>query len=122
VSIERKIHVMTALPSAKEILDAIEGKGYALTLELRGTAHKWVSGKNLFMGITDSNGMRVRDAYGPVAVEMSLRVGSNLNWTAESGAQVSDHTQALRNTVQRGSVRRSSTIYNAMRILAQLAR
>lgn len=107
-------------PSSAEILDAIEGKGYALTLEARRTAQKWVTGKNLFMGIVGPDGTAVRNAYGEVALEVPLRVGQKLNWYSEDGRQVANLSQALRNTVKRGLVRRGSHLHSAMGVLALL--
>lgn len=108
-------------PSAVEMLDAIEGKGFALTLEARGTSQKWITGKNLFMGIENRHGIAVRNAYGPVALEIPLRLGDKLNWTALDGSQVDSLSQALRNTVKRGLVRRGSHFYNAICMVAPLA-
>ena len=109
-----------APPSAIELLDAIENKGFALTLEARGTAQKWVTGRNLFMGVTCPNGLTLRDAYGTVAVEIPLRAGYKLDWTTDEGGPAATLAQALRTTVKRGSVRRNSTLYQAIRVLAEL--
>src|ERR1043166_6113554 len=97
---------MSESPTAIEILDAIERKGFALTLEVRGTSQKWVTGKNLFMGMNDPHGLRVRDACGPLSIEMPLRVGGVLSWEGEAGERLDNHTQALRHTIKAGKVRR----------------
>jgi len=109
-------------PSALAILETIEARGYSLTLELRGTAQKWVTGRNLFMGICAPSGLHVRNAYGPISIEMPLRVAADLNWHGASGEQLADHAQALRNTIRSGKVRRNSHIYRALVCVAQWAR
>jgi hypothetical protein len=38
------------------MLEQIESCGYSVTLEMRGTAHKWVTGKNLFIGACERGG------------------------------------------------------------------
>lgn len=113
---------MRAQPTALELMADIEAKGYALTLDARTTAQKWVTGRNLFMGITGPGGVSVRNAYGPIAIELPLRAGHALDWTAADGGYVASYSEALRDTVKRGAIRRSSTFYQAMRVLAQLAK
>jgi hypothetical protein len=112
----------TKPPSALDLLNTIEGKGCALTLEARGTAQKWVTGQNLFMGLQDRCGLTIRNAYGPISIEMPLHVRNKLDWQAEDGTQVTGLPQALIITVKRGLVRRGSHIYNALSTLALLAR
>lgn len=113
---------MSDLPSALEILVSVETKGYSLTLERLPTSKKWITGKNLFMGICAPDGLTVRDAYGVFLVEMPLHVGDGLDWVDETGAHVSDYSQALKNTIKRGKVRRSSIIYNTMLFVSQFAK
>lgn len=110
------------MQSALELLNTIESKGFALTLEEKGTAQKWVTGKNLFMGLVDPNGLLVRNAYGPVAMEMPLRVSSRLNWQTDTGSIAANASEALRNTVKHGLVRRSSHLHSAMLALSSLCK
>lgn len=113
---------MTGAPSALEILQSLERAGFALTLEARGTAQKWITGKNLFMGLTDPKGLCVRDAYGMVAIEVPLRAGACLVWVGADGEQLASLSQALRATILSGKVRRNSHFYGALSLLAPLAR
>ncbi len=109
-------------PSAIEILQTIEDKGFRLTLEERGTAQKWVTGRNLFLGLLDPHGMTVRDAYGRVSVEIPLAVRDMLLWMADDGTELVALDQALANTIRLGRIRRNSALYNALLMLAPLAR
>lgn len=113
---------MSHQPSALAILECVEAKGYSLTLERLPTKQKWITGKNLFMGICAPGGLTVRDAYGAFLIEMPLRVGDGLDWVDETGAHVPDYTQALKNTIKRGKVRRGSILYNTLASIAQMAR
>lgn len=110
--------LISAQPSALELLTAIESKGFTLTLDVRTTPQKWITGKNLFMGITGENGVPVRGAYGPIVLEMPLRVAAKLKWELGDGSQTSSHLEAFRNTVKSGLVRRSSHLHRAMLTLS----
>ncbi len=109
-------------PSAIDLLDAIEARGFALTLELRCTAKKWASGQNLFLGLLGANGLPVRNAYGAIEIEMPRRVGDRLAWAADDGQRATTLSQALRITLRRGLVRRGSHIHNALQALTPFAR
>jgi hypothetical protein len=94
--------------------------GYEVTLEVRGTAQKWVTGKNLFLGARERGGLALRDSYGLVAVEVDLQAGRCLVWQGAAGEQASTHGQALRNTIMAGKVRRNSAMYGGLKLVAQL--
>lgn len=112
---------MNSSPTAVELLESVEREGFSLTLELRGTSRKWITGKNLFMGVVDRYGVSVRDAYGPVVMEIPLRVGQCLVWVDAHGERLSSLTKALRNTIVSGRVRRNSHLYGAMSVLVPIA-
>jgi len=102
------------------MLEQIESGGYSVTLEMRGTAHKWVTGKNLFIGACERGGLTLRDSYGPVAVEVDLKASACLLWQTEDGEQARTHGQALRNAIMAGKVRRNSAMYRGLHLVAQL--
>ncbi|WP_342133630.1 hypothetical protein [Hydrogenophaga sp. OTU3427] len=106
------------LPTAQALLQQVQAHGYVVTLELRGTAQKWVSGKNLFMGARESGGLTLCDLYGPVAVELDLQAGRCLRWQSEAGERAANHSQALCNAILAGKVRRNSAVYLALQTIA----
>lgn len=108
------------LPSAQDLLHLVESVGYEVTLEVRGTAQKWVTGKNLFLGACERGGLTLRDGYGPVAVEVDLQAGRCLLWQSPAGEQARTHGQALRNAIMAGKVRRNSAMYRGLALVGQL--
>ena len=107
-------------PSAHALLAQVQALGYSVTLELRGTTQKWVNGKNLFIGACTPGGLDLRDAYGPVPLEIDLQAGRCLRWQSETGEQAQTHSQALRNAIMAGKVRRNSALYWGLHAIAQL--
>lgn len=114
------IHSSTAQPTALALLQQVESLGYSVSLELGGTAHKWVTGKNLFVGACAPGGLTLRDSYGPVRIEVDLRAAGCLLWQSQGGEQARTHSEALRNTIMAGKVRRNSALYRALALLARL--
>ena len=109
-------------PSTKELLSAIESKGFRLTLELRGTAQKWVTGKNYFMGLTGPNGLAVSNAYGPIEFECPRAIDKQLVWVTEGNGNVASASEALVLAIRGGRIRRYSIVYNAVAVLVGFAR
>lgn len=107
-------------PTAQALLHRVETLGFEFTLAVGGTAKKWVTGKNLFIGACERGGLALRDAYGQVAVEVDLQAGRCLLWQSEGGEQASTHGQALRNAIVAGKVRRNSAMYAGLHLVTQL--
>lgn len=117
---DREPHPIPQPPTAQDLLHQVESNGYEVTLELRGTAQKWVTGKNLFIGACERGGLTLRDAYGPVSLELDLQAGRCLRWQSEDGEQATTHGQALRNAIMAGKVRRNSAMYRGLQLVARL--